>query len=222
MSQPDGGQPPPLLPAASPHGAGSEAPQSPEVDMAEQHVLGSVIAQTSAASLSRFDLPLAPVVVPPVGSPRGTASSPFDCPVGEPGEAADRANAASSRSPRAPSLSALRTQSSRLFSAAAIHRAGTEVSSGLLDTCQAVRLPHPPPVTGRTPTLRGCFAAAHCFVWWLPFPHRACTCSLMPPAAPPACWVLSLLDFPGLDLWPGGLRPAGAGQAGRRPCATAG
>ncbi len=134
MSQPDGGQPPPLLlPAASPHGAGSEAPQSPEVDMAEQRVLGSVIAQTSAASLSRFDLPLAPVVVPPVGSPRGTASSPFDCPVGEPGEAADRVNAASPRSPRAPSLSALRTQSSRLFSAAAIHRAGTEVSSGLQD-----------------------------------------------------------------------------------------
>lgn len=122
MSSPDGGQPLPSLPADHRPGSSSEAaPQPPDLGMAEQHLLGGMAAHASAASLSRLELPLSPVVAPPVGSPRGTAAE---------------ANAASPRSPHAAGLSLLRTHSSRPLSVAALRRPGTEVSesaSGGLD-----------------------------------------------------------------------------------------
>lgn len=222
MSQPHGGQPPPpLLPADRPRGASSLPSQSPQVDTAEQRLLGSVTAHTSAALLSRMDLPLAPVVVPQVGSPRDAASSPRDGAEAQAGPAADGAHPASPRSPLAPSLSPLRTHSSRLFSAAALHRAGTEVRKHQLAVSRWSRpalllwtgAPHiafsdkaaADVKTMLTTLNRRCRAAAGCHS--LPAPAR-----LLPPAAPPACCA----PLPPRCGHLGGAIAASWGWAGRR------
>ncbi|KAL4425546.1 hypothetical protein ABPG75_009562 [Micractinium tetrahymenae] len=131
MSQHDGGQPPPPPPPqpADRQNSPSDSAPQPQLDMqGHRHMLGDVAAHPSAASLSRLDLPLSPVVAPPVGSPRGTGSSPFNRAVAATGQGAS--GAAAPRSPRSPpaaGASPLRTHSSRLFSAANLRRPGTEV-----------------------------------------------------------------------------------------------